>query len=385
MENYIYLAVGSGKNTVKITEYAVNLQDLYIEADENRGDCKMKTPMRRSVDGERKYTVRCMGAALIFFLILSLISEALILALQTLSLAVPPFFVLFVHAYDGIRLVLNIVKFTLPVCFYLRMAKKSRLVIHRPRENTAIYRVERWSRASKVLFFLFAAAITVAVTNFVGAITEEVYYQLGMAVPSRSLITSPIIAVLFFLSSVIATPIMEECLFRGVTMNALSPYGMRWTVLGSGVLFALMHGTVYQLFYAFFAGCCIAFFAYISNSLRVAVGLHFVNNLMTFAVIFARDWFRDGKYEQKLIDAFTSVTVTLAIVGVIYFAVRKPWHTVTPGGGGNCGEPDGSQNEALGGGNCGEPDGSQSKEVLGSPVCGEIIFYAVFAFLACFL
>ncbi len=90
-----------------------------------------------------------------------------------------------------------------------------------------------------------------------------------------------------FILEVIGTAIVpafcEEFLFRGLILACLLPYGKKTAVIGSAVLFGLMHQNPAQLFYTIVLGMVLALIVIESESIWGAVILHFVNNL--FSVI----------------------------------------------------------------------------------------------------
>ena len=135
-----------------------------------------------------------------------------------------------------------------------------------------------------------------------------------------------------------------------------------------------MHHSFYSLFYAFCAGCCIAFFAYISNSLPMAVGLHLVNNLLTFTVAAVRG-FMTLSAGERLGSIFMKISVPIALAGAVYFAVIRVWRRDTTA----VEEP----SAADGGGKYEESLGSEAPAKKDTPICAEMIFYAVFALLSC--
>ena len=83
---------------------------------------------------------------------------------------------------------------------------------------------------------------------------------------------------LFFYSSILA-PITEELLFRGFLQGRLRPFGRKFAVLGSAVLFALFHGNLMQAPYAFAAGLVLGYTAE-RYGVGWAIGLHALNNLV---------------------------------------------------------------------------------------------------------
>lgn len=89
--------------------------------------------------------------------------------------------------------------------------------------------------------------------------------------------------VLLFLTTALVPAFCEELLFRGAVLNTLLPYGKTTAVLGSALLFALMHQTANQLFYTAVAGVVLACVVLESGSIWAAVLLHMMNNLFSVA------------------------------------------------------------------------------------------------------
>lgn len=78
--------------------------------------------------------------------------------------------------------------------------------------------------------------------------------------------------------SVILAPIFEEFVFRGIILNRLKPYGDKVSIFFSALLFAMFHGNLYQMFYAFAIGCAFAYVALRTRRIAYTIGLHmFVN------------------------------------------------------------------------------------------------------------
>ena len=57
-----------------------------------------------------------------------------------------------------------------------------------------------------------------------------------------------------FLYTSVFAPLWEELLFRGFVLRTLRPFGKRFAILGSAVLFGLFHGNLIQTPYAFLIG-----------------------------------------------------------------------------------------------------------------------------------
>ena len=82
-----------------------------------------------------------------------------------------------------------------------------------------------------------------------------------------------------FLYMGIFAPLSEEILFRGLVLETLRPYGKRFAIFGSAVLFGLFHGNLLQTPYAFGVGLLLGY-ATVEYSFVWAVVLHLFNNLV---------------------------------------------------------------------------------------------------------
>lgn len=85
-----------------------------------------------------------------------------------------------------------------------------------------------------------------------------------------------------FLGAVLIAPIAEELLFRGLILKLLLPYGEAWAVTLSAVLFALAHGSLFQMPYALIAGLCLGFAAVWGKGIFYPLVFHFSYNLLAF-------------------------------------------------------------------------------------------------------
>lgn len=82
------------------------------------------------------------------------------------------------------------------------------------------------------------------------------------------------------LAVVVIAPIMEEFICRRLLYNKLIAYGGKTYILVSALLFALLHGNLYQLFYAFALGLIFAGLTYFTGTIAYSVGLHMLLNFM---------------------------------------------------------------------------------------------------------
>jgi len=134
------------------------------------------------------------------------------------------------------------------------------------------------------LFYSFLALLAFVVWNFVTffifpSTQNEISYQLD--VPTFTGVTA---FLMYFFYPVIAGPIFEEMIYRGLVMTALEK-GKKWglDVLGSAALFGILHisdyGWVLTDFFVYMGGGLImAVFFRVTKSIYWPIGLHIVYN-----------------------------------------------------------------------------------------------------------
>ena len=134
------------------------------------------------------------------------------------------------------------------------------------------------------LFYSFLALLAFVIWNFVKAILfpptqNGISYQL--AAPT---FTGATAFLMYFFYPVIAGPIFEEMIYRGLVMTALEK-GKKWglDVLGSAALFGILHisnhGWVLTDFFVYMGGGLIlAVLFRVTKSIYWPIGLHIVYN-----------------------------------------------------------------------------------------------------------
>ncbi len=76
----------------------------------------------------------------------------------------------------------------------------------------------------------------------------------------------------------IVPALCEELLFRGVILSNLLPFGRTVAILGSGLLFGLMHENPLQIFYTSLMGVILGYVYIKTRSYWACVIIHFLNN-----------------------------------------------------------------------------------------------------------
>ena len=134
------------------------------------------------------------------------------------------------------------------------------------------------------LFYSFLALLAFVIWNFVTFFIfpptqNEISYQLDLPT-----FTGATAFLMYFFYPVIAGPIFEEMIYRGLVMTALEK-GKKWglDVLGSAALFGILHisnyGWVLTDFFVYMgSGLIMAVFFRVTKSIYWPIGLHIVYN-----------------------------------------------------------------------------------------------------------
>ena len=109
---------------------------------------------------------------------------------------------------------------------------------------------------------------------------ETILNQFGHTVePLLEMAAGTSETVSMFLYSTLLGPIAEEVLFRGLILRTLRPFGKRFAIVMSAVLFGMFHGNLLQAPCAMVIGLLFGYAA-MEHSILWAVALHVFNNLV---------------------------------------------------------------------------------------------------------
>ena len=148
----------------------------------------------------------------------------------------------------------------------------------------------KWQKINSIkfkgsyLFYSFLALLAFVIWNFITfylfpPTKNEISYQL--AIPT---FTGATAFLMYFFYPVIAGPVFEEMIYRGLVMTALEK-GKKWglDVLGSAILFGILHisshGWILADFFSYMGGGLIfAVLFRATKSIYWPIGLHIVYN-----------------------------------------------------------------------------------------------------------
>ena len=159
----------------------------------------------------------------------------------------------------------------LPVMWYLYIRDRGR---GNREENDGKRAIPWWAYPVTVLLGIASNQIITGVMNYL-----QVTQQFSNEVQEGLLRGDVWVQVL---GLGILVPVMEEILFRGLVYNRMKKYmSIRMAIFGSAAVFALYHGNVVQILFAFPMGLLIIFLYEKWKSLSIPIVFHMAANLST--------------------------------------------------------------------------------------------------------
>ena len=129
-----------------------------------------------------------------------------------------------------------------------------------------------------------------------------------------------------YLYACLLGPVAEEILFRGLVLRSLQPYGKKFAIVISSLLFGLFHGNLMQAPFAFMVGLVMGYVA-MEYHIGWAVALHLINNLV-FADLLPRILaFLPQGADDLILTVFLLVCTLAAVVILIlrWREIRDYW------------------------------------------------------------
>ncbi|MBR5314001.1 MAG: CPBP family intramembrane metalloprotease [Clostridia bacterium] len=149
--------------------------------------------------------------------------------------------------------------------------------------------------------------LTVIISNFgIG------FREAAITLPENS-----VDVILLFVSMAVTPALVEEILFRKVILNSLTPYGKKFAILVSAILFSLMHCNPSQFLHAFLAGLFFGWLAIKTGSILPSVIIHFLNNSLSVVYLSLSAFLPEEMYLYLV----GSMSWTFMILGVVLFIV----------------------------------------------------------------
>lgn len=130
--------------------------------------------------------------------------------------------------------------------------------------------------------------------------------------------------VMDFLAVVLAGPIVEEILFRGIIYDTLCtfvPAGA--AVLFQGMLFGSVHGTIIWMTYALFMGCVLGYVRKRTGSLRPCILMHMAFNGASYLFDWFANQYGDDQASITFMFVFSAFVLLLSMYGISFRTDNK--------------------------------------------------------------
>lgn len=141
---------------------------------------------------------------------------------------------------------------------------------------------------------------------------------------------------------VILAPVLEELLCRKILIDRTARYGEKISVLMSGLIFGLLHGNLFQFFYAFALGCLFAYVYIRTGRIRYTMIFHAIVNFMGAVVapavlnLLPTDIIPDlqagnvmlpelvtALFKYMLVAAYSTTLMGLSVFGLVLLILKR--------------------------------------------------------------
>ena len=171
-----------------------------------------------------------------------------------------------------------------------------------------------------VLFGAAACNLANYPANIVAMLLDSA--GLSGAVPEYGVDGSALTSVFLVLASCVVPALVEEFLYRGVILRALMRFGTGFAILTSSLLFALMHGNLSQIIFAFPLGLLFAILVVRTGNLWITIVVHFLNNFLSslYLIVSATAGTQAADLYSTI---FPPVLWVLGAVGLAYLLIHS--------------------------------------------------------------
>lgn len=178
------------------------------------------------------------------------------------------------------------------------------------------------SKKQIISCFLFGLGMNIACTLLFGILSS--LFHLSLTEQFEYIPHNFFSAVLFILMTVVAAPVFEEWLFRGVIMQTLKRYGRWFALVITSLLFALCHGSLSSAISVFFIGMAIGYVVMQTDSLINGILMHMANNAVALLSLYADN--------QIMTVLLSLLIIATGICGIVLFilALRNRSKLIRP-------------------------------------------------------
>lgn len=147
----------------------------------------------------------------------------------------------------------------------------------------------------------------------------ESFFGITFTMPSdETVIDSVPMFLMTVLGTAVIPALVEEFAIRGVVMQSLRKYGDKFAIVMSAFVFALMHGNMVQIPFAFIAGIAIGYAVVVTGTMWTGVAIHFLNNFVSVLMQTAVDNLSDDNSTFVILGIITAIFVIGGICAIVY-------------------------------------------------------------------
>jgi len=195
---------------------------------------------------------------------------------------------------------------------------------------------ERWHplhpKGQEQLWLYAALPVLVAALVTVLSLLDFLHLPSWTGKTFQTMMQMPVVA---FIMVVVAAPVLEEVLFRGVVLQGLLRNERPWVAIGqSALLFGLFHFNPAQSLNAGLAGLLLGWLYYRTRSLWLCMAAHALNNLLAFSAM----WLAPTAWESRTVVEMVGsvwlyagvVMLSLVVLTSLLWWVQKTTYPATP-------------------------------------------------------
>ncbi|MBT3209013.1 MAG: CPBP family intramembrane metalloprotease [Bacteroidetes bacterium] len=205
------------------------------------------------------------------------------------------------------------------LAYYLLAMGVPFLIVHRiKKKRTGLSNYNFDFSSVKIIMLVFIAIIAIQIgiiSPFVNLIPmPEFMEKIFLELANQN-------GVFSFIAIVIAAPVLEELIFRGIILDGLlKKYSPVKSIIISSLLFGIVHLNPWQFLGAFIFGIFSGWIYYRTNKLILTIIMHFANNFLAFVAIYFFD--EETMMDKSLTEIYGGLlNLSLISVGAIIITI----------------------------------------------------------------
>ena len=145
-----------------------------------------------------------------------------------------------------------------------------------------------WKKGRPLKFGRFMAILSVFLSvqllaMLLSMLVKWLLFNMGYEASDAGAISTDSLSMFLYVG--LGAPISEEILFRGLVLRSLEPFGKKFSMIFSALLFGMFHGNLSQAPFAFGVGIVMAYVT-LEYNIGWAMLLHMINNLLLSDTLF---------------------------------------------------------------------------------------------------